>query len=181
MEEIFFNFPDFFCYFFHNLPGKQTEPDQPDADVRQSRRQPEAGTAERQQIDQPAQHHAQQHEQAQASASGDASQQEQRQGREQRKQQGSGGPGPAPAAPPGQRHQKIVDEAQRRSAAEADERLNALRTGVDSHQPISLPNRPRLLLPLSAYSSMSILPSTSSSPPSRFSRFSRSPLPRIVS
>lgn len=144
----------------------------------QQRRKPQARSAQQIQIARPAQRSPQQHEQPELPLPDDTAKQIEQYGGGQGEKQEQGD---ARNAAADRRHEQVIEKAQHQPAAQAAQRLEALCGGVDPHQPSSLPKKPRLLPPFSAYSSASICPSTSSSPPSRFSRFSLSPLPRTVS
>lgn len=144
----------------------------------QQRRKPQTRTAQQTQITQSAQHDPQQHEQPELPLPDHAAQKIEKRGGGQGKEQEQGR---AQKAAANRRHEQVIENAQRQSAAQTHQGMESLRGGVNAHQPSSLPKSPRLLPPFSAYSSASICPSTSSSPPSKFSRFSLRPLPRTMS
>ena len=177
MKELFCSFEKFFHRKAQKSQGKQQYPGK----KRQNRGKfcgdPASRPAQDQQVPQSPQQEAQEHEQPQPAPAGDAAQEEE----QHRGQQGIGQvqqhpqlfqPGPAQT-----RRVKIVEEAQRAAAGQAQQGLQPLCAGIDAHQPSSLPRKPRLRAFSPAYSMASILPSTSSSPPSRVRRLIFSPLP----
>ena len=143
MKEFFCKFNDF----FHGRPKKQQGSRQNAQKTgRQgggALRKEAAGAAQHQQIEQPAQQHPQQHEQAQAAPAGDAAQEIE----QHRRQKGIGKikedlqlfqPETAQEG-----RQELIEKAQGPAAGQAHQGLKALIAGIDAHQPRSFPRKPR--------------------------------------
>ncbi len=177
MKVLFCKCEKFSCGFSQKTEGFEDKSDKKRQKTGHPLRRDAAERAQGEEITQAAQQHPQEHEEPQLPPAGDAAQKEE----QHRGQQGIGEiqentqllqPGPAQT----RRHQ-IIEEAQRRAAGQTQKGLQPLRTGVDPHQPMSLPRKPRRRSRSPAYSRPSIRPSTSSSPPSRVSLLIFRPLP----
>ncbi len=103
-----------------------------------------ADRTEQEKIAEPAQEHAQEHEQAQLAPAGDAAQEEEQHRGQQTVGRVEDGEQLFPPGPAQHGSQKIVKKAQRQAAAQAQQGLQGLTAGIDAHQPSSLPRKPRL-------------------------------------
>lgn len=133
--------------FFQTAPEKAQRRQQPPPEQREKRgvplREPAPGLPQRQQIGEAAQQHTEKHEQPQLTPAGDAAQQKE----QHRSQQGIGqieeSQQPLQPEAAHERRLPIVEKAQHSAAGQTEQRLKALKTGIDAHQPMRRPRKPR--------------------------------------
>jgi hypothetical protein len=142
-KEFFCHFRSFFQQRIKETEGGEEEPAEKGGPGGELLRQPTSRPPERRQVEEPAQQHPQQHEQAQAAPAGDAAQEIE----QHRRQKGIGKikedlqlfqPETAQEG-----RQELIEKAQGPAAGQAHQGLQALIAGIDAHQPRSFPRKPR--------------------------------------
>lgn len=143
MEEIFCDFPDFFPNIQEKHRRKQQKAHNAQHKGCDLSGKPQPGRAQEGEIQDPAQPHAQRHEEPELPCPRHAAQQKEQAGKEQaeehipQQQQFF-----QPEAPPELAHQ-VIHQPQGRAAGQTQQCLQPLYAGIDLHQPRSLPSSPR--------------------------------------
>lgn len=143
MKEIFCKNQKFFCGFSQKNQGKQGQTAEPEQERDQNAGAEQAQGPQGQQVQGGPQGQDQGHEQAQTAVShGDAQEKKQRRGQKTEEQVYRETELIQPQLPP-QGGQQVVHQAQGGAAGQGDQGLQPLVSGVQAHQPSSLPNQPR--------------------------------------
>ena len=143
MKEIFFKNQRFFHVFSQKHQGRQGKGDDPQEQGGQKSRKQAAWTPESQKIEHRPQHQDERHEQPQAAVSHGVAHEEEHQGGQEAEQQVRQQPGPIQSQPLPQGGGKVVYQSQQGTAGQGTQGLQPLPSGVQAHQPRSLPNQLR--------------------------------------
>ena len=143
MKEIFFKFEKFFHVFSQKEQGEEEQAAETHQKGGQKGGADLARGPECQQVQQSAQGQKEGHEQAQPPVSRRHSQEEAGEGGEKAEKQVQGEPKLIQLQLPPQGGSQIVEEGQPGAAGQGKEGLQPLPSGIQTHQPSSLPNQPR--------------------------------------
>lgn len=143
MKEIFDKKQRFFHGFSQKNQGRKENSADPQEDGGQKAGQMPSRTSESQEIEQRAQHQDQGHEQPQTAVSHGEAQEKQHQGSQEAEQQIRQEPGMIQPQPLPQRRRQIVHQSEQGTAGQGDQGLQSLPSGIQAHQPRSLPIQPR--------------------------------------
>ena len=143
MKEIFSKNQRFFCGFSRQYQGEQDDRADPQEESGQKTRQTPPGSPEDQQIEQRAQHQDQRHEEPQPAVPHGIAQEKKHQGGQETKQQIRQQPGPVQPQPLPKDGRQVVHESEQGTADQGAQGLQSLPSGIQAHQPRSLPIQPR--------------------------------------
>ncbi len=142
LKEFFCKIQKFFCDFSQQHQGGEEDGADPEQKGGQKLGAGLAPGAEGQEIQHRPQSQEQGHEQAQTALPRHDPQEEEYQGGQKAEQQVQGQPELIQPQPPPQGGGEVVHQAQPGAAGQGDQGLQPLLSGVQTHQPSSLPNHP---------------------------------------
>ena len=150
MKEIFDKKQSFFHGFSQKNQGRQGDGADPEDQSGQKTGQTPPGTPESQKIEHRAQHQDKGHEQPQPPVAHGEAHEKQHQGGQETEQQIRQEPGPVQPQPPSQGGRQIVRQSEQGTAGQGTKGLQPLPSGIQAHQPRSLPIQPLRLWAFSA-------------------------------
>ena len=139
MKEIFDKKQSFFHGFFQKQQGRQGDGADPQEKRGQKTGHPPSRPSESQEIEHRAEHQDEGHEQPQPSVAYGKAQQKQYQGGQKTEQQIRQEPGPIQSQLPPQSGHQIVNQSEQGTAGQRTQGLQPLPSGIQAHQPRSLP------------------------------------------